>query len=232
MAHVAGSVLDILSQRKRAVGSAYALSAKKLGYDSPVAQLPTFDIGAMSASAVISTQAPDRSADVMLTAGCRTENHKTNPVVLWDHGLAFTLPMGKSETPDGEYALTVGDNLIESTCYFTQKVKEACQIFELVTEKTIRATSVGFHFVDGKSEVRARPDYTDRPGILFKAWELVEWSWTAVGDNPDALAKAFGMNRLDGTSLSPLLRQSLEPLLPQLKRYVNGWRCAPLQATK
>lgn len=97
----------------------------------------------MSARAVINTPREDREGDVIKPAGVQLENFRKNPVVLWEHGLGeITRPIAKCQHPDGRLAIEVDNEKISATSYFTAKSMESLQIFHLITEGLVRATSV------------------------------------------------------------------------------------------
>jgi hypothetical protein len=174
----------------------------------------------MCAIARITTPTPDRSEDVVEPMGIMLDNYRKNPVVLWDHGMSgLSMPIGKSEDPTGNLALTITEEGIDAGCYFAQGMFEACQIFELVVQKIVRATSIGFRPIE--AEVRSRGQ--DRPGLLISLWELFEWSWVAVPDNPDALAKILQKGKLAGRPICEPILKSLAPLKPAARPYGTGW---------
>jgi hypothetical protein len=159
---------------------------------------PYVDESAMSATAVISTVDRDRVGDILLPYGCSLDNYRKNPIVLWEHGLTnVSMPIGTSESPDGELAIEINDDQIKATCYFSQTLKEAQQVFELVAEGIVKAASV-----------RANPITTERGGEISE-WDLEEWSWVCVGCNPEAVAKTISRNRLAGSTIAPAIRRSL-----------------------
>lgn len=137
----------------------------------------------MSARAVINTPREDREGDVIVPRGVHLDNYRNNPVVLWEHGLGeLTRPIAKCQQPDGKLALDVSDHEITATSFFTDKCLESLQIFHLIAEGLVRATSV--RALPIKSAIRKTSNAGS--GIILKEWELIEWSWGALGVNPDS----------------------------------------------
>ena len=160
----------------------------------PILREPTINGSAMSATAIISTGTVDRDADLLEPSGIVLDNYRKNPVVLWEHGLGeVTIPIAKSEDPNGNLTVRVVGDTVEATSFFSNRSLVSEQIFQLIEDKIIRATSVQATPID------ATPLRVDGlTGQHMHAWELVEWSWTGVGINPEAIAKTLGRNRLAG----------------------------------
>lgn len=174
----------------------------------------------MSARAVISTDTVDRVGDLLIPAGCRIENFRKNPVVLWAHGLeGIGRPIGTSRDPDGNLAVSISKHAVEATSWFSQSSLEAAQIFELIDEGIVRATSVRETPI--KSYVRHDPEEGDV--LVVEEWDLEEWSWCAVGINPDAVAKTLHRNRLGGQPISKAILKSLNAVSPTLRRLGVGF---------
>ncbi|WP_397568521.1 hypothetical protein [Schlesneria sp. T3-172] len=174
----------------------------------------------MSARAVISTDAIDRVGDQLIPRGCRLENYAKNPVVLWAHGLeGIAQPIGTSLSPEGKLAVSVTDDQVQATSWFSQKSLEAAQIFELIDEGIVRATSV--RETPLRSRIRAAPD--GRDVLVVEEWELEEWSWCAIGVNPDAVAKTLNRNRLGGQPITPSVLKSLIAVAPPVKKFGIGF---------
>lgn len=170
---------------------------------------PYVDREKMSARAIISTATEDRVGDILNPRGCLLKNYAKNPVVLYGHGLEnITTPIGTSCDPDGNLDIEINDDYVLATCYFSKKSLEAGQIFELVDEGIIRATSVR------ETPKSFKKSYVNgSPVNLVDKWDLEEWSWCAIGVNPDAVAKALS-TRFDGRRLSPSIMKSLNAVMP------------------
>jgi len=170
----------------------------------------------MSASAIISTPSVDRVGDSMDPLGCDLTQYRKNPVVFWNHAFdGFTKPIGISENDSGELQVFPSSENIKATCYFTNKFLEAEQIFDLVHEKTIRATSIRFDPIGSPS----RSGGVQR----FSKWYLLEWSWVPIGCNPEAVQDVLAKGYLAGRRISSGITKSLELLLPERKLQIAGY---------
>jgi len=180
---------------------------------------PYVDRAAMSAQAVISTATIDRVGDLLIPRGCRLENYAKNPIVLWAHGLeGITQPIGTSLSPDGELAVSISETEVKATSWFSQKSLESAQIFELIDEGIVRATSVR------ETPIQSRIHHDPNGGevLIVEEWELEEWSWCAIGINPDAVAKTLHRNRLGGQPITPSVLKSLIAVAPVNRRFGIG----------
>ena len=163
----------------------------------------------MSATFVISTSSVDRGGDLVVPGGIQLEHYAKNPIVLWEHGFSgYSLPIGKSEGPEGKLAISVGEGAVFGTCYFTHKSRESEQIFELVQERIVRAASVRIG-LPYKAETRRDGEQSV---TVISEWPLEEWSLVCVPMNQDCVAPIIAKNRLAGSQIT-------EPLLKSLKRY-------------
>lgn len=174
----------------------------------------------MSARAIINTPREDREGDIIVPNGVHLENFRKNPVVLWEHGLGeITRPIAKCQHPDGNLALEVEQDQITATSYFTDKVLESLQIFHLISEGLVRATSV--RAVPIKSSTRRTSN--DGIGIVLEEWELIEWSWGALGVNPDAVARTIDRGTIEGRKITEPLLKSLKSILTPTSLSIPGW---------
>jgi hypothetical protein len=200
-------------------GGHYSLSRSDRSLAMDLPGTPSIDRASMSACAVISTATLDRAGDRLIPRGCRLENYAKNPVVMWAHGLdGINQPIGTSRGPDGDLAIIVSDDDVRATSWFSQKSLEAAQIFELIDEGIVRATSVR------ETPIKSRVDHDPQAGqiLIVEEWDLEEWSWCAVGVNPDAVAKALHRNRLGGQPIIPSIVKSLIAIAPFYKRFGIG----------
>jgi hypothetical protein len=174
------------------------------------------DPSRMSASAIISTPSVDRVGDSMDPLGCDLTQYRKNPVVFWNHAFdGFTKPIGISENSSGQLEVFPTSENIKATCYFTNKFLEAEQIFELVNEKTIRATSIRFDPIGSPS----RAGGVQR----FSKWYLLEWSWVPIGCNPEAVQDVLAKGYLAGRRISSGITKSLELVVPERKIQIAGY---------
>lgn len=174
----------------------------------------------MSARAIINTPREDREGDIIIPQGVQLDNYRNNPVVLWEHGLGeISRPIAKCQHPDGTLALEVSENEISAISFFTDKCLESLQIFHLIAEGLVRATSV--RALPIKSAIRKTSNAGT--GIILEAWELIEWSWGALGVNPDAIARTLDRGTIEGRKITQPLLKSLQAVLPQDSMTIPGW---------
>jgi ADP-ribose pyrophosphatase YjhB (NUDIX family) len=212
---------DFIPVAHRRPGYAYTLKNGKAAIDYVATSDITIDKSRMSASGIFVSPRLDRQGDVIEMSGIRTENHRTNPVVLWDHGQGKgeedQLPIGKTEDEYGQYTVTLTDEHGIAKTYFSQSLRRASQVFGLICEKILRAQSIGFDVI------KTEPLYFERRrmGNHLREIEMVETSWTAIGANPDAVRSAMCKN-WDGKPLDCGLLASLEPFAARLKAWAPG----------
>jgi hypothetical protein len=188
-----------VATRSRRPGRHYPIADHSPSLAFEIAGQPYVDRSAMSARAVISTATIDRVGDVLVPLGCRTENFAKNPVVLWAHGLeGIAQPIGTSRGPDGALAVTITKDDVQATSWFSQSSLE---------------TPI-------KSRIERDPEAGEI--LIVEEWELEEWSWCAVGVNPDAVAKALHRNRLGGRPMTQSIVKSLLAVAPTLRRFGVG----------
>ena len=212
-------ITNVLGNRVRRPGRHYLLSDGGTSLAIDITGQPYVDRKAMSARAVISTATIDRVGDVLIPQGCQLSNFAKNPVVLWAHGLeGIGCPIATSRDPNGDLSVTISDTDVQATAWFSQSSLEAAQIFELIDEGIVRATSVRETPI--KSHIRRDLEHGDV--VVVEEWDLEEWSWCAVGVNPDAVAKALDRNRLGGHPISPSILKSLSAVAPAIQRYGRG----------
>lgn len=176
---------------------------------------PTYvDRTEMSAWATISTATPDRVQDILVPRGILTDDYAKNPVVMWSHGLedGLTLPIGVARHADGTLAIEVSDERVVGKCYFSKSNPAANQIFQLIDEGIICATSVRETPVSSR-QIKVNGQWID----YVDSWKLEEFSWCAIGVNPDAVAKCISKNRLDNRPIDSSIMKSLNAILPQKK---------------
>ena len=176
----------------------------------------------MSATAIISTPTPDRSDDIVEPAGIVLDNYRKNPVVFFDHGFSGVyFPIGKSEDSDGKLTVVVTDSGVEATTYFSSTLYEARQIFDLITERIIRSTSI--HLKPLVAKVRTAEEDYGRPGLHITEWELLEYSWVAIPDNPEAVRKVLDRGKLADEPICESILKSLLPYAAVCKIYGKGF---------
>ena len=172
----------------------------------------------MSVAAVITTPTVDRMNDRVVLEGGDTSKYKANPVVLWDHGLEYSLPIAKSEHPDGRLAIRKSKRNWVGTAYFSQRSQMSEQVFGLIADGIIRATSIRFKPTE--------PPIQKSYGREFTAWELEEWSFCPIGVNPETVVGVIEKGRLCGAPICDSILRSLKAAVPNRKRQTAvrvGW---------
>lgn len=130
--------------------------------------------------AVINTNEVDRYGTIVEPRGCKADNFKKNPVLLWAHGhdeRVGTIPIGNVP------ALRITESEIEAdVCFDTDE--PGATFGRKYASKKLRGFSIGFlpvtmafEMIDGKEVMR------------FLEWELVELSAVGVPANPSCLAR-------------------------------------------
>lgn len=117
---------------------------------------------------IISTNAKDRSGEIVDQSGWELDHYKNNPVVLWGHDYNL-MPVGVTDS----IYLNDKDQLIaEGRWAPTAFAQELRQLYDA---KILHAASVGFIVkeMEGKTITRG---------------ELIEWSFVSVPANPEAIS--------------------------------------------
>lgn len=200
------------------------LNSKAAALDAdPLTEIVT-DPNSWSASAVISTPTPDRSQDVVHPMGCMLENYKKNPVVFFDHGFSgLMVPVGISESPEGLLTVVVSDTDVQATTFFDREIEESRQIFKLIQAKFLRTTSIGFEPIDVQFRKGFQPDEFGNGPLEVFTWELLEYSWTGIPCNPEAVRKLIDRRRIDDEPLTDVILKSFAPYAAPLIRAGRGW---------
>lgn len=191
----------------------------------------------MSATGILASSNRDRQGDIIECRGVEFGDHEANPIVLWDHGKRWDMPIGKTEDPKGTYTVRYlpREDIIVQTTFFAD-TPFSRQIYALIKGGFIRANSIAVkdlevdplppdpergHFVRRDAEGRKIPF----KHILKSA--LAEVTWTPLPANPDAVMSLMTTGKLvvDGFSaqrLDPLIYKSFLPYVPQPRVWMNG----------
>jgi HK97 family phage prohead protease len=148
---------------------------------------------------VISTGAVDRSSATVNPDGWLLDSYKKNPVVLWSH-MYREPPVARSI----DIAVSAG-RLVSDAEFVTREIYPfADTVFQMLKAGFLRACSVGFDPISSGYN-------SERHGIDFFKQELLEYSVTPVGCNPEALveAKSVGID--------------VEPLKAWAERALDEW---------
>ena len=134
-----------------------------------------------SLTVTITTNAVDRSGDIVEPNGVNMKNFKKNPVVLMSHNYSG-LPIGKaSDLKKTDNGITAKVTFPEEGTYLL-----ADTVYNMYKQKFMRAWSIGF--IPTKSEdIRSDDDAKEFMGYRFLKSELLEFSACAVPANPEAL---------------------------------------------
>jgi hypothetical protein len=225
------ATLAAIAKRQRRLGLAYKLGEADTdtGLALDVVTVAGVDLEKMSATAIITTPAVDRVGEVVMPDGGYFTDYARNPVVLWNHGFTgLSMPIAKCEGPDGKLALNLLPDAIEGTSYFTTITPESYQIFGLIAEEIIRATSIHFEPVAFKREQGQSGDEV----TIFTAWKLREWSWCDIGCNPEAVRKALDRGRIGEDAMLPAIAKMLRPHAPIASKSAKKGTAMPTNPTK
>lgn len=187
------------------------------------AVLQTVDGAAMSARFVIVTRqkSPNRKGNVVQIApsdqgrGMILDAYQQNPVVLFNHGEGYSLPIGKSADQSGKLLLTIQKTKAIAEVFFAQSSAFAADIFGLVQEKILQAASVGYMPMKAKRLKQAQgqlpPDVMDISpgspnsyfgGFDFVESDLMEWSIVPIGADPGALRQCLSAGKIAGEKIA------------------------------
>jgi hypothetical protein len=199
-------------------GTVFKLTDRGVGMN--VLGDPATDQQAMKATAIICTAAVDRQNEIILPDGGDYTDYALNPTVLWGHGLnpLFPLPIAKCEDPNGQLALRPSSGQIEADSYFSSKDRTSEQIFSLIVDKIIRATSI--HVLHS---VKAVQQIEGRPVTVYPKWSMLEFSWGAIGVNAEAVRKTLDLGKLAGSEICESIAKTLQPFAAVRKG--NGIGC-------
>jgi len=137
---------------------------------------------------VISSETPDTYGTVFLSAGWDLERYQRNPVVLYNHRSFSDNP----DTTIGTSQVRVeGTNLVA-----TLNLEEGNEIADKVKRQldngTLRMASIGADIHEYRRGVFEEGENPEN--IYFTRMDLLEWSITPVGSNPDALKRNADFN--------------------------------------
>ena len=163
--------------------------------------------GERAVVATINTDAVDRYRTVILPKGAKLENYRKNPVVLLQHGPGLfggggpPLPIGRNA-----WIKITNGRMVAKTVFAPADVSEdAERVFRMYQSDFMRAWSVSFDPIEyGKptpEELRAKPDWAEAD-LIFREWELLEYSAVVVPGNPQALTEAVSRGIVDSQWLS------------------------------
>lgn len=148
--------------------------------------------GERTLEAAISTISVDRDGDVLLPSGVRTDEFRSNPVVLLGHD-AGSLPIGKATS------IRRTPNAVMAEMQFAERPAahpDAAEwvpdtVYDLFRQGVLNAFSVGFTI--DKARQATRKDmlrFGERVRRVVTRWNLLEFSVVTIPANQDALVTA------------------------------------------
>jgi len=207
-------------------GRAFGIGKDRLGFTDPGSTRLSVDEAAMSATFVITSRVPDRVGDVIEPKGISLTNFAKNPVGFFGHQ-QLPLPIGKWEDRSGKLTIQIRETDAVGTLFFSQRYPDAAQVFALVAEDILRATSIGFNpLVDpvrrGDSEPNPNSLFS---GFLFPGIDLLEISVVGVPCHPLAtrVAEVLSRRMIGGEKLTPFICKALQPLAEPRKAWSTGF---------
>lgn len=134
-------------------------------------------LGEDEVEVVMSTAALARDGHILLPQGCRIDNYRANPIVLWSHDP--DKPIGNAEN------ISIEPEQIRACIKFAPLgiSRKADEVRGLMKSGVVRAVSVGFDPIDGEPLDPRRP----KGGQRFTDWELLELSAVSVPSDTGAM---------------------------------------------
>lgn len=170
---------------------------------------PVLDTKAMTYTGVVATTDRDRIGDIVEVDGIDFSNHRKNPIVLLDHGLSYKLPIAKTEDENGNYKVWASGSKCYYTAYFSQHSEMANQVFHLINEKILRASSLGYRAID-QTPIRTK---SGTRGMHIKKCELLECSVVGLPCNQDAVTACYHQDRISGKPMLAEIKSLLKPYI-------------------
>lgn len=156
----------------------------------------TEEIGERTIRFRISTETVDRDGDILISKGCDFTNYDKNPVFLSFHDY-HEYPLGKVVKYWSEEKAVYADvyfPTVEELCTDKETASEKAKIVDFTyhcyKNGMLNAVSVGFASNDWEENKATG-------GVIFKKWELLEFSAVTVPANQDAIATARKSFNLD-----------------------------------
>lgn len=186
------------------------------------AQIESKDPKKMSATFTVVTRGkvPNRHGNMVQIVdgpngrGMTIEDWSANPVVLFDHGMGLSMPIGTA-MKDGELYWQASKNKAVSTVFFSQSLPEAAAIYALIDEGILRAASVQFiptkamRLAFKADKLPEGVQSLDYAGYDFTESQLLEWSVVAIPADPGALKKSLDVGKIAGQKIGAGLKWAL-----------------------
>lgn len=177
--------------------------------------------------------------------GMQVENWARNPVVLFEHGFGYHLPVGMGWKSEGSKPdLKMQASRASSKVYFHDKTEFAADVANMVFAGLVRMASIGFKIqkvMRLKQRAEAIPEGVEDVrqyygGFDFVQTELTEWSITVIGADADALKQSVSARQTNGHKLSSRMLQYLSaaagPITKQNQAGFAGWNALWTPETK
>ena len=193
----------------------------------------------MSADFIVLTRQrePNRHGNVVQITqgdngrGLMLDHYRTNPVVLFDHGLNMTLPIGTSEGPDGKLSVRLTKNRAVARAYFSQSLPEAATIYALIDEGILRTASVQFLPKRArKLSIKQRQDLGDDEvslvdgiGLDYTESDLLEWSVVSIPADPGAVRRCLDRGHVNGEAITMSLQGVMKRMGGPSPVWSPGW---------
>ena len=247
---IADPLAVLRGRGKRQDGFSYKLSTAEYGLDVILPEQLDIDENKMSVWIPFADgNRRDGVGDLLEVGGIRTDRHRSNPIVLFDHGKNVNLPIALAEEPETKAYSVVIDPITKSAranAYFykgtgilgTNKGQEYehalfCeQLFDLIAKRYIRAGSIGYQVIKA---LNLQPDYdTGAPqGLHLLVTLMLELSAVVLPANGDTVRKVLCMDGCCGKPLSPMLVKSLTPYASEEKVQIDsGIKAIPESSDK
>lgn len=247
---IQNNLMDMLKVEKTITGYSYKLTDDKFGLDVEFPKEMDINESEMSIWIPFADgRRRDGVGDLLEIAGISLERHMMNPIVLFDHGKKYELPIGMSENPKTrEYTvhLDPASQQAKGKAYFYQgkgitgvdRSKEydhalfCQQLFDLMAKRYIRSGSIGYQ------EIQVEPIQADYhrgipQGKHLRRVLMLEYSAVVLPANQDTTRKMLGLGSVCGKPLSPILVKSLTPYVTE-KKVQMGYekKAAPTEAER
>jgi len=188
---------------------------------NPDALRQKIDENAMTADFVIVTRGTDinRNGHMVQIApggdgeGIKLDHYEKNPVVYFDHGFGFPVPIARSSLPK------LSKSKATATATFSQILPEAAVFFGLIAEGILNTASVSFlptkaRRFKPKSKELGEDEEDFRPWMSydFLSSDLLEWSVVGVPADPGAVRKCLDRRQINGYRITQRLIAPLEKM--------------------
>lgn len=217
----------LLGRKHRSEKFSYPLAGNQFGLDSAAGDF-TLDERAMSVWVPFADgRSRDGVGDLLEVEGIRTDRHRQNPIVLFDHGKEVSLPIALAEDRNTkQYTVEIDpiNRTARLNAFFYQgtglkgverdREKDHAvfceQLYDLVAQRFLRAGSIGYQVIHAK---QLYPDYeTGTPkGLHLLSVLMLEGSIVVLPANGDTVRKMLALPNVCGKRLSPYLVKSLAP---------------------